>query len=226
MDLQAIRYAAMVSTMTFEEAVSAHAEYLKQRDPKTSIDAAASILEFLGWDEPDEEHFAQEVRIVLVSAEFSKELTTAVLWLNERELDIRCVSLRPYELDHDRTVLDVQQIIPLAEEENYRVRVRQKAAAQRQSRKFNFDFSVYELTLNGSTESNLVARRLIFAAVKAAIQNGATPEAIAELLPRGMGRWLSVDGKCSVEEFQQKAQQLNLCSNEPMVACHCGAGGE
>ncbi len=69
MDLQAIRYAAMVSTMTFDKAVEVYERYLNQTGHE-SVDAYNSILEFLGWDEPDEEHFNQDVRIVLVSAEF------------------------------------------------------------------------------------------------------------------------------------------------------------
>jgi RecB family endonuclease NucS len=62
MDLQAIRYAAMVSTMTFEQAVAAHAGYLTAI--RRQEDARASILDFLGWDEPNEEAFAPAVRIV------------------------------------------------------------------------------------------------------------------------------------------------------------------
>src|SRR5436190_3590245 len=56
MDLQAIRYAAMVSTMTFEQAVAAHAGYLTAIGRQE--DARASILDFLGWDEPNDEAFA------------------------------------------------------------------------------------------------------------------------------------------------------------------------
>ena len=50
------------------------------------------------------------MRIVLVSAEFSKEIT-AVLWLNEHSLDICCVRLKPYNLD-GRVLVDVQQPAP------------------------------------------------------------------------------------------------------------------
>ncbi len=94
MDLQAIRYAAMVSTMTFQDAVDAYGRFL--RSNARDEDPRAAILEFLGWDEPDDDQFAQDVRIVLVSADFSRELTTSVLWLNERDLDIRCVRIKPY----------------------------------------------------------------------------------------------------------------------------------
>ena len=61
MELQAIRYAAMVSTMTFARAVEAHDRYLRAIG-QTSVDAKTSLLEFLEWDEPNEEEFAQDVR--------------------------------------------------------------------------------------------------------------------------------------------------------------------
>lgn len=35
----------------------------------SAADARSSILDFLEWEEPDEDRFAQDVRIVLASAE-------------------------------------------------------------------------------------------------------------------------------------------------------------
>lgn len=131
MELQAIRYAAMVSTMTFEKAVDIYAAYLKRVGKET--DARTSILEFLGWEGSDEDIFAQEVRIVLASAEFSKELTTAVIWLNDHGLDIRCVRMQPYD-DNGRLLVDVQQVIPLPEAAAYQVQVREKEQKGRQER--------------------------------------------------------------------------------------------
>src|SRR5947209_2199888 len=49
MELQAIRYAAMVSTMTFEQATHAHGKYLQSIGSAAS-DPAAAILDFLGKD--------------------------------------------------------------------------------------------------------------------------------------------------------------------------------
>lgn len=92
-----------------------------------------AILEFLGWEESDEDRFAQDVRIVLVSAEFPKELTTAVMWLNKRDLDIRCIRLKPY-LDNGRVLVNVEQVIPLPEAENYIVRIREKEERERTAR--------------------------------------------------------------------------------------------
>jgi hypothetical protein len=132
MELQAIRYASMVSTMTLERAIEIHATYLGQTG-KPPEDAERLILEFLGWDEPDEEHFADDVRILLVSEDFGKELTTAVLWLRERDIDIRCVRLRPYK-HGESTFMDVLQIIPLPEVNAYQVQVREKEQQGRKSR--------------------------------------------------------------------------------------------
>ena len=64
MELQAIRYAAMVSTMTFDQAVAARARFQSQHNIEDEPEQA--ILSFLEWDEPDEERFAQAVRISLV----------------------------------------------------------------------------------------------------------------------------------------------------------------
>lgn len=132
MELQAIRYASMVSAMTFERAVAIHADFLR-RMGQPAEEAKARLLEFLGWEQPDEDAFADDVRIVLVSENFGKELTTAVLWLRERDIDIRCVRLQPYQ-DADKTMIDVQQIIPLPEAHDYQVQLREKEQQGRRQR--------------------------------------------------------------------------------------------
>jgi hypothetical protein len=131
MELQAIRYAAMVHKMTFDKAVDVFGEYLKRLNKDQ--DPRRAILEFLGRSEPNDDEFAQDVRIVLASAEFSKEVTSSVLWLNEHGMDIRCVRLSPYNLD-GRILADVQQIIPLPEAAEYQVQIREKAQKEREER--------------------------------------------------------------------------------------------
>jgi len=103
MELQAIRYAAMISAMTFSKAVEVYGRYLERNN--STDDAETALLQFLNWDVANEDTFGRDVRIVLVSAEFSKEITTSVLWLNAHALDIRCVRLRPYARAHTGTRL-------------------------------------------------------------------------------------------------------------------------
>ena len=137
MELQAIRYASMVSAMTFERAEQIHGEFLI-RIGEPAEEAKSRMLTFLGWEEPDEEAFAPDVRIVLVSEDFGKELTTAVLWLRERDIDIRCVRLRPYE-DGGKRLIDVQQVIPLPEANEYQVQLREKEQVGRKKRAERYD---------------------------------------------------------------------------------------
>ena len=118
--------------MTFEKAVEVFSRYLSERG--RTEDASQTLLDFLEWTDPDEQAFAQDVRIVLAAADFSKELTTSVLWLNERELDVRCVRLRPHA-DGSRVVLDIQQVIPLPEARDYLVGIREKATEVREARR-------------------------------------------------------------------------------------------
>src|SRR5688572_12344706 len=131
MELQALRYAAMVSTITFEQAVQAFSEYLEINTFQKN--AEQEILKFLEWEEPNEDLFAQDVRIVLASAEFSKEITSTVLWLNTYGLDIRCVRMKPYN-DNGRVFIDVEQVIPLPAASEYQTKVGTKGRQERKAR--------------------------------------------------------------------------------------------
>lgn len=203
MELQAIRYAAMVSNMTFEQAVEARREF--QTAHGIVEDARAKILEFLGWAEPTEELFAQEVRIVLISADFSEELTTSVMWLNSFDLDIRCVRLRPYTMD-GRVVLDVQQIIPLPEVADYQVQVQQKAKKEKQAREYNVDFTRFDVSINGAISKALWKRQAILKVTKTLVDAGVAPAQINDVLNRPPQQlWRSVDGELDSAAFQDLA---------------------
>ena len=136
MELQAIRYASMVAAMTFQRAVEIHEVFLDSLG-QPPAEAKDRMLRFLGWSAPDEDSFASDVRIVLVSEGFSKELTTAVLWLNSRDINIRCIRLQPYRAD-GKTLIDVQQVIPLPEAQEYTIRIREKQQQERRSRSARF----------------------------------------------------------------------------------------
>jgi hypothetical protein len=123
MELQAIRYAAMVANMTLDRIINAYTRLLGGEDAREQ--ARDEILEFLSADTEDEIELSGEVRIILVSGDFSSEITTAVIWLNKRDLDITCVRLQPYRLG-DAVLIDVAQIIPLPEAADYEVKAREQ----------------------------------------------------------------------------------------------------
>lgn len=138
MELQALRYAAMISAMTFDQLVETHGRYRNPAQPDHD-GARAAILEFLGWSDSDEDQFGQDTRIILASANFSKELTTAVLWLRDRDIDIRCVRLQPYRLANGPVLLDVQQLIPLPETASFQTQIGVKRQAERKQRSERHD---------------------------------------------------------------------------------------
>lgn len=202
MELQAIRYAAMVSTMTFAQAVQAYESYLKSIG--SNLDARSSLLSHLGWDDPEKNEFGKAVRIVLASAEFSKELTTAVLWLNDHDLDIRCVRIKPYQLE-GRLLVDVQQVIPLPEAEEYIVGIKAKQEQQRTSQ-LQRDYTRYDVTVDGVTKSNLPKRTAILTVVKYLCDKGVAPVSIAALVPwRKNVMFRSADGEITPDEFRALA---------------------
>ena len=134
MELQAIRYAAMLSTATFDRVVEIYARFLDDINEQET-NARESLLKFLDWSEPHEDLFAADVRIVLASAEFSKELTTSVMWLNQRELDIRCVRLKLYKSKDDgQLFIDVQQVIPIPEATDYQIKLREKTELSKEAK--------------------------------------------------------------------------------------------
>lgn len=144
MELQAIRYAAMISNMTWEQMKNAFKKFLQDNHADFE-DAEKKLCEFFGWEEPQEEDFAQNVRIILASANFSKEITTSVLWLNERDLDIVCMRLSLHKLD-SQLILSAEQIIPLPEAESYQIEVKQKKREERISKVSVKDHSIYSIS--------------------------------------------------------------------------------
>ena len=153
MDLQAIRYAALVSTMTFNDLVKKHSVFLSKRDegakpPEELIEESRkSLLKFLseGSDDEveiksdDEVEISSTPRIILVAPEFPKELTTAILWLNDlwlndQGLDIKCVQAIHYKLGEE-SLIDISQVIPLKEAADYQVKKAEKEREQAAQRK-------------------------------------------------------------------------------------------
>lgn len=133
MELQAIRYAAMVSAMTFSDMVETLARSRSRTNPDAES-ARKDVLQFLDWAEPDEDQFGEDTCIILAAGDFSKELTTSVMWLNERGLNIRCVRLKPYRMATGEVLIDVQQIVPLPEAEEFQTQINLKKKQEREHR--------------------------------------------------------------------------------------------
>lgn len=158
MELQAIRYAAMVSNMTFDEVVDTHARY----SSVSKEDAEQKILAFLKWNTASDNEFGTQTKIILASANFSKELTTSVIWLNNNGLDVKCFRMIPYKTSDGRLMLDVQQIIPIPEATEYQtqIRAKQQAEKKRDSERYDLRYKFWTELLNyARTVTDLHANR-------------------------------------------------------------------
>lgn len=184
MELQALRYAAMVSAMTFDEVVAIYAKN-RPTNPDAAGDARDEVAEFIGRSEDEGDiEIATDVRIILVSANFGREITTTVLWLNKFDgMDIRCVKLSPYKLD-GKVYLDIQQVIPLPEAQDYQVKLRRKEIARERSNTAanGRDFTRYHVIVNGKESEPLKKRQAILKMITELGQAGVPYDAMAPML--------------------------------------------
>ena len=199
MELQAIRYAAMVSSMDFTNVLEAFTAHCAKHRLHEDIDPRVELEAFLDATELGEEPIiSSDVRILLVSANFGREITTTVLWLNGFEgMDIRCVRLVPYELEK-KIFLDIQQVIPLPEAADYQVQLRKKdAARQRATKAGGRDLTRYHIVVDGQELPDENKRNAIRVMIEQLAMRGADLATIASIIPKRMkvldGRYETVE---------------------------------
>jgi hypothetical protein len=201
MDLQALRYAAMVSSMIFEQLVEVFERHLARVDP-TQQDAARDTL--AAWLEDaggDEAALSGDVRIVLVSAGFGSEITTTVLWLTTTyNLDITCVRLVPHRVG-DRLLLDITQLVPLPEAEEFTVKLRRREQAVRASSDGR-DWTQYVVASLAGESKPLRKRWAVLEMVTALHTAGVSMPALVEALPNS--RLISADGVLTGDDLVEK----------------------
>ena len=121
---QALKYVSYCATLTKSEISDIYQRYLG-----SSGNAQDNIAEF--YDEQDFDSVRLnsvegDQRIILVAANFRKEVTSTVLWLrNYHSVDITCIKVAPYK-DGEKLYLDVEQIIPIQDAQDYQIRLTAK----------------------------------------------------------------------------------------------------
>jgi len=141
---QALKYVSYCATLTKSEISEIYQRYLKQGN------AQEKISEF--FDGQDYESIRLnsvegDQRIILVAANFRKEVTSTVLWLrNYHGVDITCIKVTPY-MDGEKIYLVVEQIIPIQDIGDYQIRltakkqeetISSKEEATRHKKRYNF----------------------------------------------------------------------------------------
>lgn len=134
-DLQAIRYAAMVSSMTIELLLPYYISYRKKYYEETLSEGEAhdQIIEFVESDTFSE--LSSKPRMILCSEGFSQEITATVLWLRESDIDISCVKITPYKVD-ENIIIVPKVVIPLEEAKQYLIDIKRKEEQEKSKRKY------------------------------------------------------------------------------------------
>jgi hypothetical protein len=131
-DLQAIRYAAMVSSMTIDKLIPYYTAYRQKHysEQLTGSDARGQIIEFIESEQFTE--ISSKPRIILCSEGFSPEITTTVLWLRDFQIDISCVKITPYKVG-EKIIIVPKTVIPLEEAKQYLIDIKIKEEKIEQS---------------------------------------------------------------------------------------------
>lgn len=122
---QSIKYASYCSALSKTNILEIYQKYLSKQNIQQ--DAKKNICDFF-----DKEEFDSVVlnngsmqRIIMVAANFRKEVTSTVLWLMKHGVNIKCFKATPFK-NNDEIYLSVEQIIPLPEAEELMIGIAEK----------------------------------------------------------------------------------------------------
>jgi len=128
---QAIKYTSYCSNFLPSDIYSYFAKYMQS-------DAGEAQLKIEQFIDEEPEQLNQEQRIILVAKEFHPDVVSAVLWLRDYGLDIKCIRLRPF-IDQDGDLFITPDIIiPLPEAKNY---IEKKEIKQQETKKASYHSS-------------------------------------------------------------------------------------
>lgn len=122
---QVLKYASYCSSLSKQQIKDIYQAYLVRNG--SNENSEQNISEFLNAEDFGEIQLNQNQRIILVSGNYRKEVTSTVMWLlTKYNLKIQCFKATPYSFD-DQIFLDIKQIIPVKEAEEYTIRMAEKA---------------------------------------------------------------------------------------------------
>ena len=122
---QALKYASYCAAMTKDQIRQIYQDYLlRTGQGQTAEESLGSFFEEDYEDLILNKGVSQ--RIILVAANFRKEVTSTVLWLSNFRVRIQCFRAKPFKLA-DELFLTIEQIIPTKDTEEFSIGLADKA---------------------------------------------------------------------------------------------------
>jgi len=127
---QALKYASYCSTLKKSQITNIYQTYLDKCCG--GGDAQKLLCDFLEVPDLTEVvmNSGNNQRLILVAAQFRKEVTSTVLWLLSNNIQIQCFKATPYALGEE-IFLQIDQIIPTPEAAEFMIGINEKEAAEK-----------------------------------------------------------------------------------------------
>lgn len=128
---QALKYASYCSSLSKSQIVGIFQSYLSKNG---GGDAQEKIEEFLEKDDFENVilNSGSDQRILLVAANFRKEVTSTVLWLLQHGIRLQCIRATAFG-NGGQIFLNMEQIIPTPEAEDFMIGVAEKEKEQQKT---------------------------------------------------------------------------------------------
>ncbi len=137
---QVMKYASYCASLTKSQIVEIYQQFLERYEPVTGevdlldipVGAASRICEFLDAPDLDEVKLnpGNSQRLMLVAANFRKEVTSTALWLLSQGISIQCFKVTSYELG-EQLLINIDQIIPTPEAKELMIGFKAKEAEEK-----------------------------------------------------------------------------------------------
>lgn len=122
---QALKYVSYCSTLSAPQIVDIYQQYLDKQGKGEK--AKEKLVEFYDDKSFDELSLNErDQRMVLVAGYFRKEVTSTAMWMINHGISVQCFKATPYK-NGDELLLDIEQIIPVKEAEDYLIKMADKA---------------------------------------------------------------------------------------------------
>jgi hypothetical protein len=125
---QSLKYASYCSSLIKEQIREIYQSFLdRYYDNENAVNNLQDFFNAEYEDLSINQGLSQ--RIIIVAANFRKEVTSTVLWLMNYKLRIQCFKVTPYALSEDEIFLTFEQIIPMKDSEEYMISMAAKTQA-------------------------------------------------------------------------------------------------
>lgn len=122
---QTLKYVSYCATLNVNQIIEIYQQYLDKYEK--GEEAKSKLVNFFDGKPIDEISLNDcDQRIILVAGKFRKEVTSTAMWMINHGILVQCIKATAFQHNED-IFLDIEQIIPVKEAEDYMIKMADKA---------------------------------------------------------------------------------------------------